>query len=82
MMETEKNDFYLVLQALGDIRRTQINQAEVSGRIEANLAALSGPEGRVTKLENTNTRQWWLHAAVLPLVFIFKGVAKHLGLDA
>lgn len=78
-LDTNHTELFALLR---EIRDRQVGNAVSLGKVEIHVENLAGPQGRVTKLENTNTRQWWLHAAVLPLVFIIKGVTKHLGLDA
>lgn len=72
------NGIHLVMAALGEIRKTQLDQAEANGRIEANIAALAGPEGRVTKLEKAGDRQWWLHS-ISPALLAIYAIARKLG---
>jgi hypothetical protein len=55
---------------------------EAQGRIEAKVDALSGPEGRVTKIENAQTRQWWissLSAAAAPVLVGVHAIARKFG---
>ena len=68
-----------LFQTLRDIRATQLTQAESNGRIEVSLSALAGPEGRVTKLEKSATRQWWLNVAVLPIIASLHSIARKMG---
>lgn len=42
--------------------------ATALGRIEGKLETLCGPDGRIKKLEDAQTRQWWYTVAVLPFV--------------
>lgn len=76
------NGIHLVMAALDTIRKTQLDQAEANGRIEANIAALAGPEGRITKvekkLEKNSDRQWWLHA-ISPALLAVYAIARRLG---
>lgn len=72
------NGLHLVLAALETIRDAQVVQAGDIGFIKGSMEALSGPTGRITKLENTNTRQWWMHA-LSPLLVIAYGIARKFG---
>lgn len=58
-----------------------IQMAQAIGRIEGKLDSLCGPEGRVTKLENAQTRQWWFTVAIGPALAILHGVARKFGLS-
>lgn len=40
---------------------------------------LIGPEGRVTKLENADTRQWWLTMAITPVLVLLHSTARKFG---
>lgn len=62
-----------------DLKEGQSHHAVLAARVDEGVKALAGPEGRVTKLENTNTRQWWLHA-LSPALLGAYAVAKKLGL--
>ena len=70
-----------IFELLSEIRTTQIEQARQLGRIDGQLEALGGPQGRINSLEATNNRQWWLHAAVLPIMFSIHGFAHKIGLN-
>ena len=59
----------------------QIDMAQAIGRMESKLDSLCGPEGRVTKLEKTQTRQWWLSVAVAPALGLLHAVARKAGVD-
>lgn len=61
-------------------REYNIEMAHTLGRIEGKLDSLCGEEGRVTKLETAQTRQWWLQAAVIPAFGILHTIAKKLGI--
>lgn len=81
-MSGVNNEF---VQLLRDIRDTQVTQAETMGRIEGTLASLSGPEGRVTKLERKNDRDAWMsygkHALTVMLAIAGHKLTKVMGWD-
>ena len=58
-----------------------LEMGQTLGRIEAKLDGLCGPEGRVTKLEKAQTRQWWLTVAVTPIIALLHGIARKAGVD-
>jgi hypothetical protein len=62
-------------------RAFNLEMAQSLGRIEGKLDSLAGPEGRVTKLEASQTRQWWLTACIGPALAIAHSVAKKLGVQ-
>lgn len=67
---------------MSDERRLfNLEMAQAIGRIEGKLDGLCGPEGRVTKLESAQTRQWWLAVAIAPALAIFHGFARKFGVD-
>lgn len=53
--------------------------ARTLGNIEGNVAALAGPVGRVTQLENASTRNLWVTYVVTPILFIATATARHFG---
>ena len=61
--------------------RRQGNEQMASdiGYIKGMLESLAGPEGRITKLEAAQTRQWWLHGLQAVLLSCF-GLAKKAGI--
>lgn len=75
---TTSNDQNFTL--LCQIRETQIQQAEKFGTMAGQLESLAGPTGRIAALETTDNRQYWLHAAVLPLLLALHGIARKAGL--
>jgi hypothetical protein len=74
---TTTND---LLGLLNQIRDTQLEQASEIGKMSGQLESLAGPLGRVKALEDTNVRQYWLHAAVLPVLLTIHGFARKVGL--
>lgn len=62
-----------------DIRTTQLNQAATMGKIEANVESLCGPQGRVTALETSRTRQWWVTVAIAPALSGLFAIARKFG---
>lgn len=58
-----------------------IEMAQSLGRIEGKLDSLCGPEGRVTRLEKAQTRQWWFTMAVAPALALLHGAARKLGVQ-
>lgn len=65
----------LVLQ----MRDEQVSMTQTLARIEARVEDLSGPQGRVTKLESAQSRQWWVTAAIAPFLTICAAIAKKFG---
>lgn len=72
------NDQYLAL--LNEIRTTQISQAEKFGRMAGQIEALAGPNGRISALETTDTRQYWMHALVIPVLTALHVIARRSGI--
>jgi hypothetical protein len=62
-------------------RQYNLEMAQAIGRIEGKLDSLCGPEGRVTKLENAQTRQWWLTAVVVPILAVAHAFARKMGVN-
>lgn len=58
-----------------------IDMAQTLGRIEGKLDSLAGPEGRITKLENIQDRQWWLTVAIGPVLAIAHQVLRKVGVN-
>lgn len=56
-----------------------IEMAQALGRIEGKLDGLCGEEGRITKLEKSQTRQWWFSVAVAPFLAIAQHIARKFG---
>ena len=48
------------------------------GRIEGKLDAQNG---RIKKLEDDATRQWWVSIAIAPALALMHSVARKLGID-
>lgn len=70
---------------MSEERRAQnMQMAEDIGSIKAMLESLSGPQGRVTKIEEAQskaeTRQWIHSAIVIPIVSAAHVIAHKLGL--
>jgi len=63
------------------IHEQQLRSAEALGRIEADIRALAGPEGRVTKLERAGTRNFWISTAVAPALALAHGLARKFGVN-
>ena len=47
----------------------------------ATVESLAGPEGRVTRLERDQDRQWWFTAAVVQVLALAHGVARKFGVN-
>jgi hypothetical protein len=60
-------------------REFNTEMATAITRIEGKLDSLCGPEGRVTKLEKAQTRQWWFTVVVSPFLAIAYAIARKLG---
>lgn len=61
-------------------REFNYEMAQTIGRIEAKLDGLCGPEGRVTKIEKSQERQWWYSVAILPITGFMHALAKRWGI--
>jgi hypothetical protein len=70
---TLSND--LLLQILDH----QQQNALTLGQIKSDVTALAGPEGRVTKLENGATRNFWMSYVITPFLMIAHAVARNMG---
>jgi len=59
--------------------------AQAVGRIEGKLEyltdSLTGPQGRITMLEEARVRHWWFTIAIAPVLAIIHALARKLGLD-
>lgn len=55
--------------------------AEDIGYIKAMLEGLAGPTGRITKLEEAQTRQWWLMVGIGPALAIFHQALRKFGVN-
>lgn len=75
---TTSNDLFSLLN---QIRDTQLEQAGTIGKMSGQIEALSGPKGRIDALETTDTRQYWMHALVIPVIAFAHGVARKYGID-
>lgn len=75
-MSETNNHVYTLLR---DIRDTQLTQAESLGKMAANIDALAGENGRVTRMEKQQTRQWWVSAAIAPALAIAHAVLRKMG---
>ena len=62
-------------------RQYNLEMAQALGRIEAKVDSLCGPEGRVTKLEKAQERQWWMTFVVTPFLLLAHGVARKFGVN-
>jgi hypothetical protein len=49
------------------------------GYMKGLLEGLAGPEGRVTKLEKSAERQWWVSYVATPIVIVLSHTAKAFG---
>lgn len=70
-----------ILSALRDIRTTQLEQAEKNGVMAERLESLAGPQGRVTRLESTQTRQWWVSTAIAPGLMLLHQMLRKMGVQ-
>jgi hypothetical protein len=62
-------------------REYNLEMAQAIGRIEGKLDGLCGPEGRITRIEESQTRQWWFSAVIAPFLVIAHAVARKLGVN-
>ena len=60
-------------------REFNLEMAQTLGRIEGKLDGLTGPEGRVTKIEQAQTRHWWFTVAIAPVLALLHGIARKAG---
>lgn len=49
--------------------------------VKTAVEGLAGPSGRVTKIENSQTRQWWVSTAILPVLALTHAIARKLGVQ-
>lgn len=78
-MEERRRNNSEIVEYLRDIRESQIQHALEFGEMKGTIEGLAGPYGRITSLEKTNVRQWWVHA-LTPAMLAMYGVARKLGL--
>jgi len=55
--------------------------SESLARIEIHLENLSGPDGRVHRLEKIQERQWWFSVGIAPVLTILHALARKLNLN-
>ena len=67
------------IDLLNKINEHNTDAVQRLARIEEKLEALTGPEGRVTRLERSNVRQWWISVGVAPVVAVLHAVARKFG---
>jgi hypothetical protein len=63
------------------IQEQQVENARILGKIAADVEALAGPKGRVSKLENHETRNFWVSIAIAPALALAHGIARKLGVN-
>lgn len=51
------------------------------GRIEGKLDTLVGDHGRIAALEREQNRQWWVTAAIAPVLALLHAIARHFNVD-
>ena len=59
----------------------KLHVATSLGRIEEKLDGLAGPDGRVKKLEEAQTRHWWVTIVIAPFLAMFHAVLRHYKID-
>ena len=57
----------------------QQDNARTLGEVKSDIASLTGPQGRVTTLEHSATRNWWMSYVVTPCLMIAHAVARSMG---
>lgn len=45
------------------------------------VESLSGPDGRITKLEDEQRRQWWITVCIAPVLALAHSIARKLGVQ-
>lgn len=70
-----------IFDLLQSIRETQLDQATRQGEMAANIEALAGVHGRVTKLEHAATRNFWISTLVAPVLALAHGIARKYGVN-
>lgn len=62
-------------------RAGNTQMAEDIGYIKGMLEGLCGPEGRVTKIEQAQTRHWWLTVAIGPALALAHQFLRKVGVN-
>ena len=70
-----------IYEILDQIRNTQMHQAGQLGKIEGQIEGLAGPDGRIKSLERTDSKQWWSHALIIPLLALLHTALRKYGMD-
>jgi hypothetical protein len=56
-----------------------VEMAQTLGRIEGKLDSLTGPEGRITKIEKEQERQFWITVAIAPALAALHQLLRKFG---
>jgi hypothetical protein len=79
-MQTERRQTVsLSNDLLLQIIEHQHESARVLGEIRSDITNLAGPEGRIKKLENSQTLNWWMTYVVTPCLLLARSIAHALG---
>ena len=70
-----------LFEILHEIRDRQVDNAVSLGKVETHVENLAGPQGRVTALESSHRRQWWVTVAIAPALALAHGIARKLGVQ-
>ena len=59
-----------------------VNISHTLGRIEGKLDIfIETNDGRVKKIEDSQTRQWWFSVAIAPVLALLHAAARKLGMN-
>lgn len=67
-----------MMELLRDIRTTQLEQAEKHGKMRGDIDAV---DARISSVEKSNTRHWWVTVAIAPLLGLIHGIARKMGVQ-
>ena len=77
-LDTNHTELFAILR---EIRDRQVDYAVSLGKVETHVENLAGPQGRVTELESSLRRQWWVTVAIAPFLAVAHAVARKLGVQ-
>ncbi len=77
-LDTNHTELFAILR---EIRDRQVDNAVSLGKVETHVENLAGPQGRVTALESSQSRQWWVTVAIVPVLTAIHALVRKLGVN-